>query len=35
MINFLVTKLKIFNKINRTTFNDDNNKNNIPKKRSH
>ena len=32
---FLVTKLKIFNKINRTTFNDDNNKNNIPKKRSH
>ena len=32
---FLVTKLKIFNKINRTTFNDDNNKNNIPKERSH
>ena len=28
---FLVAKLKIFNKINRTTFNDDNNKNNIPK----
>ena len=32
---FLVAKLKIFNKINRTTFNDDNNKNNIPKERSH
>ena len=32
---FLVAKLKIFNKINRTTFNDDNNKNNIPKKISH
>ena len=31
----LVAKLKIFNKINRTTFNDDNNKNNIPKERSH
>ena len=31
---FLVAKLKIFNKINRTTFNDDNNKN-IPKERSH
>ena len=31
---FLVAKLKIFNKINRTTFND-NNKNNIPKERSH
>ena len=28
--NYLVAKLKIFNKINRTTFNDDNNKNNIP-----
>ena len=28
---FLVAKLKIFNKINRTTFNDDNNKYNIPK----
>ena len=27
---FLVAKLKIFNKINRATFNDDNNKNNIP-----
>ena len=25
----------MFNKINRTTFNDDNNKNNIPKERSH
>ena len=32
---FLVLKLKIFNKISRTTFNDDNNKNNIPKERSH
>ena len=32
---FLVAKLKIFNKINRTTFNDDNNKNNINKERSH
>ena len=32
---FLVAKLKIFNKINRATFNDDNNKNNIPKERSH
>ena len=31
---YLVAKLKIFNKINRTTFNDDNNKNNIPKERS-
>ena len=31
---FLVAKLKIFNKINRTTFNDDNNKNNILKERS-
>ena len=32
---FLVAKLKIFNKISRTKFNDDNNKNNIPKERSH
>ena len=32
---FLVAKLKIFNKISRTTFNDDNNKNNITKERSH
>ena len=32
---FLVAKLKIFSKINRTTFNNDNNKNNIPKERSH
>ena len=32
---YLVAKLKIFNKINRTTFNDDNNQNNIPKERSH
>ena len=32
---YLVAKLKIFNKINKTTFNDDNNKNNIPKERSH
>ena len=32
---FLIAKLKIFNKINRTTFNDDNNKNNILKERSH
>ena len=32
---FLVAKLKIFNKINRTTFNDDNNKNNIPKEKRH
>ena len=31
----LIAKLKVFDKINRTTFNDDNNKNNIPKKRSH
>ena len=31
----LVAKLKIFNKIKRTTFNDDNNKNNIPTERSH
>ena len=32
---YLVAKLKIFKKINRTTFNDDNNQNNIPKERSH
>ena len=32
---YLVAKLKIFNKVNRTTFNDDNNKNNIPTERSH
>ena len=32
---YLIAKLKIFNKINRTTFNDDNSKNNIPKERSH
>ena len=31
----LIAKLKIFNKINRTTFNDDINKNNIPKEKSH
>ena len=31
---YLVAKLKIFNKINRTTFNE-NNKNNIPIERSH
>ena len=31
---YLIAKSKIFNKINRTTFND-NNKNNIPKERSH
>ena len=31
---YLVAKFKIFNKINRTTFNDDNNKNNIPTERS-
>ena len=30
---YLVTKLKIFNKINRTTFN--NNKNDIPTERNH
>ena len=29
----IIAKLKIFNKINRTTFNDDNNKNNIPKEK--
>ena len=32
---YLIAKLKIFNKINRTTFNDDNDKNNIPEERSH
>ena len=32
---YLIAKLKIFNKIHRTTFNDDNNKNNIPKEKSH
>ena len=32
---YLIAKLKIFNKMNRTTFNDDNNKNNIPKERNH
>ena len=32
---YLIAKLKIFNKISRTTFNDDNNKNNIPKERIH
>ena len=32
---YLIAKLKIFNKINRTTFNDDNNKNNIPNERRH
>ena len=31
---YLIAKLKIFNKINRTTFNE-NNKNNIPIERSH
>ena len=31
---YLIAKLKIFNKINKATFNDDNNKNNIPKERS-
>ena len=31
---YLEAKLKIFNKINKTTFNDDNNKNNIPTERS-
>ena len=31
---YLVAKLKKINKINRTTFNDDNNKNNIPTERS-
>ena len=33
---YLVAKLKIFNKINRTTFNNNNNNNNnIPKERDH
>ena len=32
---YLIAKLKIFNKISRTTFNDDNNKTNIPKERIH
>ena len=32
---YLIVKLEVFNKINRATFNDDNNKNNIPKERSH
>ena len=32
---YLIAILKMFNKINRTTFNDDNNKNNIPKERIH
>ena len=32
---YLVAKLKIFNKINRATFNDDNNENNIPTERNH
>ena len=32
---YLIAKLKTFNKINRTTFNDDNNKNNIPKEKNH
>ena len=32
---YLIAKLKILNKIHRTTFNDDNNKNNIPKEKSH
>ena len=32
---YLIAKLKMFNKINRTTFSDDNNKNNILKERSH
>ena len=32
---YLIAKLKIFNEINRTKFNDDNNNNNIPKERSH
>ena len=33
MIKYLVAKLKIFNRINRATFN--NNKNNIPIERNH
>ena len=32
---YLVAKLKIFNRINRTTFNNNNNKNNIPIERNH
>ena len=32
---YLVAKLNIFNKINRTTFNNNNNKNNIPIERNH
>ena len=32
---YLIAKLKIFNKIYRTTFNDGNKKNNIPNERSH
>ena len=32
---YLVAKLKIFNKINRTTFNKNNNNNNIPTERDH
>ena len=32
---YLIAKLKIFNKINRTLFNDDNNKNNIPIEKNH
>ena len=32
---YLITKLKKFNKINTATINDDNNKNNIPKEKSH
>ena len=32
---YLIAKLKIFNKIDRTTFNDDNNKNNIPIEKNH
>ena len=32
---YLVAKLNIFNKINRTTFNNNNNKNNIPMERNH
>ena len=32
---YLIAKLEIFNKINRTLFNDDNNKNNIPIEKNH
>ena len=32
---YLVAKLKIFNRINRTAFNNNNNKNNIPIERNH